>query len=67
MSTSANGVIPPNFAPSAGPYKMSTFTDSLWRWSKSSAEVWCGGSLAVHAMLRCVLETDPVPFADERL
>ena len=30
-------------------------------------EDWCGTSLAVHAMLRCEFDTEPVPWANDRL
>src|SRR6516162_11578405 len=65
--TSPSGAAVPHFGPS--PFSQSTpmFNDTLWRWSKSSGDVWWGTSLAVHAMLRCVFDTEPVPFANDRL
>src|SRR5262249_23720816 len=66
-STSARGVELRHFGPSPFRKPSAKFTVTRWRWSKSSGEVWCGTWLAVHAMLRCVFDTEPVPCANDRL
>src|SRR5262245_7139113 len=66
-STLPSGAALPHLGPSPLRKFTPTFSETLWRWSKSSGDVWCGTWLAVHAMLRCVFETDPVPFANDRL
>src|SRR5215472_4881215 len=66
-STSASGDELPHLGPSPFSQLMPRFNDTRWRWSKSSGAVWCGTSLAVHAMFLCVFDTEPVPFANDRL